>query len=105
MNATTTDGNVPSNNTQFVTRILLNSLQVYGSILAIGLVLYCWLRKQIPRTFAIRQWVPSCQTTLANNSFGYFSWLWKVYSFSEDDLMEHVALDAACFLRVINLGF
>jgi hypothetical protein len=90
---------------EYVTRILLNSLQVYGSILAVGLVLYCWFRKQIPRTFAVRQWVPSCQTALANNTFGYLSWLWKVYSFSEDDLMQNVALDAVCFLRVINLGF
>jgi Late exocytosis, associated with Golgi transport len=88
-----------------MTQILRDSMRVYGSLFAFGLVIYCYLRKRIPRTFAVRQWIPEHKTPLAQNQFGYVSWIWKVYSFSEDDLLATISLDALCFLRVLNMGF
>ena len=81
------------------------SLRVYGSIFACGFTVYCYLRKRIPRTYAVRQWAPHCKTPLAEDQFGYISWLWKVYSFSTDELRETIGLDALCFLRLMNMGF
>jgi calcium permeable stress-gated cation channel len=92
-----TDGNT--------TQILRNSLRLYGSLFAVGFISYCFLRKRIPRTFAVRQWIPQHKTPLAQDQFGYISWIWKVYSFSEDDLLDTIGLDALCFLRVLNMGF
>lgn len=87
------------------TDLLLSTLQIYVPIWAVGFVLYCLLRKWIPRTYAVRQWVESIKTPLANNQFGYLSWIWQVYSFPSDQLLEEVGLDALCFLRLINMGF
>jgi Late exocytosis, associated with Golgi transport len=100
-NATRSDAIFMENNT---THILADSLRVYGSILASGFLLYCILRKRYPRTFAVRQWVSEHKTPLAEDQFGYFSWIWKVYSFKETELLESIALDALCFLRLMTMG-
>ena len=91
--------------TENVTHILRDSLRVYGSLFAVGFIIYCCVRKRFPRFFAVRQWIPQHKTPLAQDQFGYISWIWKVYSFSEDDLLVTIGLDALCFLRVLNLGF
>ena len=88
-----------------VTHILQNSMRIYGSLFVCGFVLYCYFRKRIPRTFAVRQWIPEHKTPLAQDQFGYISWIWKVYSFSEEQLLETIGLDALCFLKVLNMGF
>jgi hypothetical protein len=92
----------PTTNT---TQVLKSSLRVYGSIFLCGFVVYCFLRKRIPRTYAVRQWVPEHKTPLARDQFGYINWMWKVFSFSQVDLLETISLDALCFLRVLNTGF
>jgi hypothetical protein len=100
-NATGSDAIFMESNT---THILVDSLRIYGSVLAVGFFLYCILRKQYPRTFAVRQWVVEHKTPLAEDQFGYFSWLWEVYSFQERELLEAIALDALCFLRLMKMG-
>ena len=84
---------------------LKDALTFYGSLFAVGFVLYCYFRKRIPRTYAVRQWVPSIKTPLADNQFGYINWVWKVYSFSAEELIETVGLDGLCFLRLMSMGF
>lgn len=84
---------------------LRDALRFYGSIFGVGFVVYCYIRKRIPRTYAVRQWVPEIRTPAADDQFGYISWLWKVYSFSADELQETIGLDALCFLRLMNMGF
>ncbi|KAI2493116.1 hypothetical protein MHU86_21421 [Fragilaria crotonensis] len=79
------------------THILRNSLLIFGSLFAGGFIIYCFLRKRIPRTFAVRQWIPKIETPLAQDQFGYISWIWKVYSFSEEQLLETIGFDALCF--------
>lgn len=84
---------------------LIDALKFYGSIFCVGFVVYCYVRKRFPRTYAVRQWVPEIRTPAADDQFGYISWLWKVYSFSADELQEIIGLDALCFLRLLNMGF
>ena len=84
---------------------LRDALRFYGSIFGVGFVVYCYVRKRIPRTYAVRQWVPEIRTPAADDQFGYIDWLWKVYSFSADELQEIIGLDALCFLRLLNMGF
>lgn len=85
--------------------LLFNAFKVYVPMWIVGFFAYCILRKRIPRTFATRQWVQNIQTPLARDQFGWFSWIWKVYSFSEDELLREIGLDALCFLRLVNMGF
>lgn len=96
---------ITSNSPTNSTHPLKNSLIVYGSLFALGFTVYCYVRKRIPRTYAVRQWVTSIKTPLADNQFGYVSWVWKVYSFSADELIETVGLDGLCFLRLMSMGF
>lgn len=74
------------------TEYLVNALQVYGSFFVVAFPLFCIIRKQFPKTYAVRQWVPVIKTSIAENQFGYITWLWKLYSFSSDDLRANVGL-------------
>jgi hypothetical protein len=106
LQANSSDSNETSTiHTINTTQVLKSSLRVYGSIFLCGFVVYCFLRLRIPRTYAVRQWVPEHTTPLARDQFGYLSWMWKVFSFDQVDLLETISLDALCFLRVLNTGF
>jgi len=85
--------------------IIKHSLRVYGSLFAVGFVVYCIVRKNFPRVFAVRQWATNCKHPLANEQFGYVSWIWKIFSYEQDVLLEAIGLDGVCFLRVMNMGF
>uniref|UniRef100_A0A7S2Y2R3 CSC1/OSCA1-like 7TM region domain-containing protein n=2 Tax=Entomoneis paludosa TaxID=265537 RepID=A0A7S2Y2R3_9STRA len=85
--------------------LLRNTFMIYGSIFAIVLVLYCWLRRQFPKSYAVRSWAKDIKTDLANDQFGFFSWLWKVHQISEDEIMEECGMDAVCYLRLIRMGY
>jgi hypothetical protein len=83
----------------------VDSLTVYGSFFLVFFPIYCFVRLRYPHVYAIRQWSPYCKSPLASNQFGYISWLWKVYSFSQEELLEGIGLDAVCFIRILNMGF
>lgn len=67
--------------------------------------IYCVVRLHFPRVYAVRQWAPGHTTPMASDQFGYLSWLWKVYSFSQEELLEGIGLDSLCFIRILNMGF
>ena len=88
------------------TQVVVSAIEFYFPVWCVGVLVYCYLRRRCPRLFAVRQWVPSIQTSLADNQFGTLSWIWKVYSvFDSDDLRSEIGLDALCFLRLITFGF
>ena len=80
-------------------------MMIFLPFLFCGFLIFCVLRKKFPRIYAVRQWVEECRTPLADDQFGYFSWTWKIYSYTSDQLMEAISLDALCFLRLMNMGF
>lgn len=63
---TTTDGdetytknNSNNNNNNAVvnqTSVLLKTSIVYGALLVLGWILFCWVRQRFPRPYTIRQW-------------------------------------------------
>lgn len=91
--------------TRSKSELLVSALRVYFSFFACAFTLYCCCRKRFSRLFAVRQWVDEIKNPLAKDQFGYISWVWKVYSFTTEDLLEHVGLDAVCFLRLTKIGF
>ena len=86
------------------TEILVGSLRVYGSFFVCIFPIYCYVRKRFKRVYAVRQWVDVIKSPLAADQFGYFSWIWRVYSFRTKDMVEEIGLDAVCFLRLMNVG-
>jgi hypothetical protein len=85
--------------------ILRNTFLVYGLALLFLLLLFCWLRIKYPQVYNIRKWVPKIQTALAKDQFGYFSWIWRVYMITEDELLKECGLDALCLVRISQMGY
>lgn len=86
-------------------QIIRETFRLYGSFYLLFFLSFCVLRKKMPKFFNIRSWVPEIKTSLATNAeYGFFSWAWKVFSVSDDDLLETCGMDAICFLRCLRLG-
>jgi Late exocytosis, associated with Golgi transport len=94
--------------------LIKETLSLYGSFYVVCFVLFCLLRKHVPRLYNIRSWVPELKCDLAvqsldcdNEGFlaSYVSWTWKVYQVSDDDLLKQCGMDALCFIRCLRLGW
>ena len=84
--------------------IVRNTFKVYGSIFGAMLFLFCYLRRRAPHHYNVRSWIPGLSCDLAQDQFGFISWIWKVYPISDDEILKQCGLDALCFLRVLTLG-
>lgn len=86
-------------------KIIAETFRIYGSLYLVLFFSFCFLRRRYPRYFNIRSWVPELKTELATNTqYGFFSWAWKVFYISDDDLLDNCGMDAMCFLRCLRLG-
>lgn len=89
--------------------VLRRTFTFYGIWLIIFLLIFCWVRKRYPRPFTIRQWspapVPNLRSPLADDQFGFISWVWMLNTISDDELIEHCGLDALCFCRTLSMGY
>ena len=84
--------------------VLRNTMVVYGGLFCILFVLFCILRQRYPKVYNIRNWVPDLKTTLAEDTRGTFSWLWKVFLVSDSEMLDECGMDALCFARVLEFG-
>lgn len=84
--------------------VLRDTFKLYGSALLCFVFLFCWLRRQFPRIYNIRKWVDDSKTYLADDQHGFFSWMWRVYEVTEDEMMDEFGMDALCFIRLIDMG-
>jgi len=84
--------------------IIKETLRIYGSLYGVCFLLFCFLRRRYPRLFNIRSWVPEHECELAKQEYGFFSWFWKVFDVSDEDMFRHCGMDALCFLRAIRMG-
>uniref|UniRef100_A0A7S3DP34 CSC1/OSCA1-like cytosolic domain-containing protein n=1 Tax=Entomoneis paludosa TaxID=265537 RepID=A0A7S3DP34_9STRA len=83
---------------------LRDQILVYAAIFAAGILSFSALRLRFPQAYRVRSWAPGQKTFLANEQYGFFSWLWKLHEISEDDLMVECGMDAVCYLRLIRMG-
>lgn len=89
------------------TAIIRETLRIYGSFYVLFFFLFCYLRSspRFARYFNIRSWVHDLKCDLAiTQDYGFFSWAWKVFYVSDDDLLKQCGMDALCFLRCLRLG-
>lgn len=92
---------IPPNDGQ----VLRDTLKVYGSIFAVCFFLSCCLRKKYPKAFNVRSWVPEMKCELAEEKYGFISWLWQVRLATDDEIREQCGMDALCFLRMLYFGY
>jgi hypothetical protein len=45
------------------------------------------------------------QSPLAENQYGFLSWMWHLNAISEDEIMDECGMDALCVLRLLWMGF
>ena len=63
------------------------------------------MRKYFNKYVNIRSWVPEIRNERSTNAeYGFVSWAWKVFSVSDDELLETCGMDALCYLRCLRLG-
>eukprot|EP00544_Gedaniella_sp_CCMP2646_P013557 CAMPEP_0202490390 /NCGR_PEP_ID=MMETSP1361-20130828/7807_1 /ASSEMBLY_ACC=CAM_ASM_000849 /TAXON_ID=210615 /ORGANISM="Staurosira complex sp., Strain CCMP2646" /LENGTH=954 /DNA_ID=CAMNT_0049120269 /DNA_START=50 /DNA_END=2914 /DNA_ORIENTATION=- len=88
-------------------QVLRNTMKVYGSIFAVCFFVFCCLRLKYPKAFDVRSWSPDPDTKcdLANEKYGFISWLWQVQLATDDEIREQCGMDALCFLRVLYFGY
>ena len=86
-------------------QVLRDTFVVYGSIMVVIILLFCWARRRFPNVYNIRNWVEHLKSPLAADPHGFFSWIWKVYLVTEDELLDECGLDAVCFVRISQMGY
>jgi len=86
-------------------KVLRNTFMVYGSILCLLFLFFCWVRRRFPKPYTLRNWVKDIKTPLAESQHGFFSWIWRQQVPTEDEIMEECGMDALCFLRVLRCGY
>lgn len=85
--------------------VLRNTFMVYGSIMLVIILVFCWARRRFKKVYNTRSWVDPIKTKLAEDQFGFFSWMWNVYHVTDDELLDECGMDALCFIRIAQMGF
>lgn len=85
-------------------QVIKDTLRVYGSAFGLMLFVFCIVRKRYPRLYVVRRWAPKIQCELAQQEYGFLSWIWKVYGPSDEEILDQCGMDSLCFLRVIRFG-
>ena len=85
--------------------VLRDSIMIYGGLLLGIITIFSWLRLRFPQVYNVRNYVDELKTHLAEDQFRFFSWMWGVYMVTDDELMEECGMDAACFVRLIRMGY
>ena len=85
--------------------VLRNTFMIYGNIMLVVILLFCWARRRFPKVYNTRNWVDPIKSKLAQEQFGFFSWMWKVYHVTDDELLDECGMDALCFIRIAQMGF
>lgn len=86
-------------------RVLRDTMMVYGSALIVVVLLFCWARLRFPKVYNIRNWVDPVKTSLAENQYGFFSWMWMVFVVTDDEMLDQCGMDALCFIRIAQMGY
>jgi Late exocytosis, associated with Golgi transport/Calcium-dependent channel, 7TM region, putative phosphate/Cytosolic domain of 10TM putative phosphate transporter len=140
---TSTNSSSSSSNSTAVTEyddaaVLRDTFLVYGSLLVVLFLAFCWARRRFPHAYQLRNWVPhiqvsgylhSCfiysssssyyfislndtlllsivvQAPLAQEQYGFFSWIWKLNAITEDEILTECGMDSLCVLRLLRMGY
>ena len=85
--------------------VLKTTVIVYGGILLLILLFFCWVRQRFPNVYNLRQYVEPIKTPLADDQFGFFSWILGVHMMTDEELMDECGMDALCFIRLATMGY
>jgi len=99
-NSTNSTAVVPHNDAL----VLRNTFVVYGPALLGSFLLFCYVRRRFPRAFNLRSSLVD-ETHLAQEQYGFISWIWNLNNICDDELLDECGLDSLCFLRLLRMGY
>ena len=84
--------------------VLRNTMRIYGGLFFVILLVFCYIRRHYPRVYNLRSWVDDIKTDLADDSRGFISWMWRLFTVTDTEMLEECGMDALCYCRVLEFG-
>lgn len=85
--------------------VLLTTLLLYLPAFVMIIILFSYVRRRYPVVYNVRNTVGQLHNPLAETTYGYIDWTWKIMAIPEEALLEHCGMDAVCLLRILRLGY
>ena len=92
-------------------QVLQGTFLVYGSALLVIFVMFCWARRKFPTVYHLRSWVKDTTGDLTTHHIveqgggGFLSWIPRVYTFRDDEILRKCGMDALCLIRIAQFGY
>lgn len=87
------------------TEVIALTFKIYGILFLCLFVLYLFLRQRIPLAYNYINTTREYSTRLAERSFGHLSWLYKIFSHSDEEVFQHCGMDSLVLMRFLRIGF
>lgn len=84
--------------------IIKSTFQIYGSIFLVLFAVFLYLRVQFPITFTYNSRVYEHITPLSERRYGPFKWIYKIFTFTDEQIFDHCGMSAIVYLRFLRLG-
>ena len=95
----------PVDETVTPSEIIASTFRIYGSIFAICFTTFLILRSKFPLTYTYNSRVIDQMTPLSEHRYGAFKWIYKIFTYSDDEIFTHCGMAAIVYLRFLRLGF
>lgn len=86
------------------TEILATTCKIYMSVFFALFLLYVFLRPKFPHLYNIKQSYAKLNMPIAQESYGHFSWIFRIFQFSYDEIASQCGMDAVTTIRLLELG-
>lgn len=86
------------------TQLIATTFRIYGSIFLVCFTTFLLLRTKFPLTYTYNSRVLGQLTPLSKDTYGVVTWIWKIFTYSDDELFEHCGMSAIVYLRFLRLG-
>jgi hypothetical protein len=85
--------------------IIISTFKIYGSIFLVLFVVFLFLRTRFAITFTYNSRVYEHMTPLSEHRFGAIQWIYKIFTFTDEQIFDHCGMAAIVYLRFLRLGF
>ena len=86
------------------TEIIKSTCALYGSIFAVLFLLFIIVRPRYPHVYNLKKTFPGIHSSVADDSFGQFSWCRGVFGVSYDGIRDQCGMDAMTTIRLLEFG-
>eukprot|EP00977_Amphora_coffeiformis_P011714 scaffold2849_cov174-Amphora_coffeaeformis.AAC.5 len=100
-------------------KVLQATILLYGSVLLIIVLVFCWARQRFPRVYQLRKWIENNaaadvdrpaprlrdQEERYQQDKRFLSWIWQINMVRDDQILRKCGMDALCFIRIARFGY